>query len=374
MRDDLVETDFIIHVYTVCWNEEVLLPHFLRHYAFADRIVVYDNESTDRSRILIQACEHAELRSYDSNGTIDDKRYLDIKNTAWKESRGKADLVIVCDMDEFLYHPRLGKVFQHMMASGYTLLKPLGYEMIGDRVPAPDEDLLTCIPNGMRSYVYDKCIVFDPNSIEEIHYGLGCHTCRPEGRIDYLRLPDVCLLHYKHLSFEYVVKRYEIYSQRLSGFNKQRGIGVHYKRKGGEIKQMFERLNVQKSRVITETNESRMKWTVPQVPAGLEVRLRRGLTELNKRRFGTALADLDVVASWRGNGWRATAGIAVIMAHADRPYDSYYCLLQAAALTGEPVRGWLILAKFYRRLGFGRMASECQHKYRFTVARQQESI
>ena len=368
MRCDLAETDLKIHVYTLCWNEEAMLPHFLRHYAFADRIVVYDNESTDRSRNLIQTCGHAELRSYDSGGTIDDKRYLDIKNTTWKESRGKADLVIVCDMDEFLYHPHLGKVFQYMKASGHTLLKPLGYEMVGDRIPAPDEDLLTCIPNGMRSYVYDKCIVFDPNAIEEIHYGIGCHACRPEGQIDYLCLPDVYLLHYKNLSLEYVAKRYEIYSQRLSGFNKQRGIGAHYKRKGDEIKQTFERLSVQKTRVITEIHESRMKWAAPQVPIDLDGRLRRGLSELNKRRLGAALADLDVVASWHGNGWMATAGIAVIMAHADRPYDSYYCLLQAAALTGEPVHGWLILAKFYRRLGFGRFARRCYRKHLFAAS------
>ena len=33
-----------IHVYTVSWNEEKIMPHFLRFYgAVADRIVVYDN-------------------------------------------------------------------------------------------------------------------------------------------------------------------------------------------------------------------------------------------------------------------------------------------------------------------------------------------
>ena len=62
-----------IRVYTVAWNEEKILPHFLRHYArFADRIVVYDNGSNDRTRDIIFAHPQAEFRTYDTDGVLHD--------------------------------------------------------------------------------------------------------------------------------------------------------------------------------------------------------------------------------------------------------------------------------------------------------------
>ena len=45
-----------------------------------------------------------EVIPYSTGGKINDFKYLEIKNNAWKKSRGKADWVIVVDMDEFLYH------------------------------------------------------------------------------------------------------------------------------------------------------------------------------------------------------------------------------------------------------------------------------
>jgi glycosyltransferase involved in cell wall biosynthesis len=45
-----------IHVYTVAYNEELLMPFFLRHYKrFANHITVFDNESTDKTAELAKA-------------------------------------------------------------------------------------------------------------------------------------------------------------------------------------------------------------------------------------------------------------------------------------------------------------------------------
>ena len=39
-----------IHLYSVCYNEEIILPYYLNHYSkFVDKITVYDNFSTDSS-------------------------------------------------------------------------------------------------------------------------------------------------------------------------------------------------------------------------------------------------------------------------------------------------------------------------------------
>ena len=103
-----------VWAYVICWNEEVMLPYYLRHYEiFCDKIIIYDNMSTDRSQEIIKAHPKCELRLYDSKGEVRDDLYLKIKNHAWKEARGQGiDYVIVGDTDEFLYHPNILKIFE----------------------------------------------------------------------------------------------------------------------------------------------------------------------------------------------------------------------------------------------------------------------
>ncbi|MGE0725624.1 MAG: glycosyltransferase family 2 protein, partial [Alphaproteobacteria bacterium] len=147
-----------IHLYVHCWNEETILPHLFRHHSFVERFVVYDNHSTDATPAIVAAEPRAELRRFDTGETADMDAYLRIKNGAWKESRGRADLVIVCDADEFLFHPALDDVLARMRAEDATVLKPAGFDMIGTRAPGPDEDLLRLVPDGARKREFDKCI------------------------------------------------------------------------------------------------------------------------------------------------------------------------------------------------------------------------
>ena len=93
-----------IDVHSICWNEERMLPLFLSHYSgFAARIVVWDNYSDDASQDLVRACPRAELRLYDSGGRSSEDSFLEVKNQCWPSS--DADWVIVCDIDELVYHP-----------------------------------------------------------------------------------------------------------------------------------------------------------------------------------------------------------------------------------------------------------------------------
>ena len=51
-----------LSVYTVCYNEQQLLPFFLRHYTqWASRIVIWDNCSTDASLAVAQAFPHPNI-------------------------------------------------------------------------------------------------------------------------------------------------------------------------------------------------------------------------------------------------------------------------------------------------------------------------
>ena len=63
----------IIHCYTVCWNEERMLPFMLDYYsAFVDRFYIYDNSSTDSTSAVVKKYTNAELLPFDTSNTYDE--------------------------------------------------------------------------------------------------------------------------------------------------------------------------------------------------------------------------------------------------------------------------------------------------------------
>lgn len=200
-----------------------MLPHFLKHYDFADRIVIYDNGSTDGSIELIKNSK-AELRHYDTNGEQDNLAMRSLKNNCWKGS--KADWVIVCDMDEHVvgwekldeYKPLWTGNVPILGVEEPIIFKTTGYQMVSESPP----DDLTTIKLGARDGVtvanidnpMDKCLCFNPK-LKDINYGCGCHDCVPEK--PYRIIKDVLFnYHYAFLGEEYVVKRWSDYFKRMS--------------------------------------------------------------------------------------------------------------------------------------------------------------
>ncbi len=156
-----------VDVYAVAWNEECMLPHFLRHYErIADRIVVYDNGSDDATCDLVRAHPLAELRSYDTGGTIHAGIRYALLGSCYREVRGVADWVIVADCDELLYHEDLRGLLARYGADGVTLPKVRGYSMVTDD-PVPDArdfEGLLCdrYVQGAPNPAFDKRAVFSP--------------------------------------------------------------------------------------------------------------------------------------------------------------------------------------------------------------------
>lgn len=218
-----------IHVYAICWNEEVLLPYFLRHYeSMAEKIVIYDNISNDGSIQIINSHPLAHAIPYDTNHTIRDDVYLEIKNNAWKESRGVADFVIVCDIDEFLYHTDLNAFLKKHRAEGYILFKTNGYLMVGSAIPTGDGMIYEEIDRGVPDKWSCKCALFDPEAVQEINYTPGSHGSSAIGNGKILTDPGLKLLHYKYLGLEYSLTRKEQLKKRLSQINKEKGWGKHF--------------------------------------------------------------------------------------------------------------------------------------------------
>ncbi len=219
-----------IHVYTLCWNEEIILPYFLKHYeTIADKIIVYDNMSTDSSLNILKTHPKVEIRVYDSNNQIRDDLYLDIKNNCWKDSRGRADWVIVVDTDEFIYHLDLYDFLKKKYSKGITLCKPKGYLMVSEKLPTTKGMIYDELKRGIPQEASSKSAIFNPNKIEEINYSAGAHSCEPTGEIKlYESSGDLKLLHYKVLSLDYLLTRSRQCKERLSEVNKQNNWGKHY--------------------------------------------------------------------------------------------------------------------------------------------------
>ena len=98
----------IVHAYFLCFNEEEIIPHLIKHYStFCEKITIVDNNSTDNSVSIAKSFENVDVVTFNSDNQFNDGIQATVKNQVWKSSVGIADYVIVGDSDEFLYHPNM---------------------------------------------------------------------------------------------------------------------------------------------------------------------------------------------------------------------------------------------------------------------------
>lgn len=208
-----------IEVFAICYNEEVRLPYFLRHYSqFAD-IHIIDNYSTDNSMAICKG--KTELTKFDTKGELRDDVFILIKNSCWKDS--KADWVIVCDVDELVYHPDIFKILDNTKA---TIFQPRLFNMFSEKLPTGDGQIYDEIQYGSED-IRRKMLMFKPKEIEEINFSPGCHVAHPTGNV-IINREDLIILHFQFLSRKFTIKRYAEFSKRLSKTNRDNKWSFHY--------------------------------------------------------------------------------------------------------------------------------------------------
>lgn len=200
-----------VHVYTFCLDEARIVPFFLRHYhaGWVERIVVYDNESTDGSVELLKADRRVEVRTF-SHPTLDDDAVLSpIRNSVWKESKGIADFVVMADMDEFLYHSDMPAFLQRVKERGLPVCRAFGWNMISKEFPHDDgtTPLTQIVRRGYQHHWYSKPILLQPDLLGELRLDPGAHNAAPllpsGERCEITNFGSLMLLHYKRLGWDY---------------------------------------------------------------------------------------------------------------------------------------------------------------------------
>ena len=216
-------------VFTITYNEELMLPYFVAHYRerFTNcKIVVFDNESTDNT-VEIAKELGCEVLTYTTNNRLDDAMYLQIKNNCWKNEAG---WVIIADCDELVDINEAD-----LTDETASIIRFKAFNMVN---MANNLDI-NGITNGVRSESYDKAYCFDASKIDEIGYGAGCHWCAPEGIVEYSEKYYLAY-HYKYINIDYMIKRHAVFASRLSDENIRNGWGGHYMYGEQQIKEEFE--------------------------------------------------------------------------------------------------------------------------------------
>lgn len=230
----------MITIYTIAFNEKLMLPYFVAHYRSLFpkcRIVVYNNMSDDGTKELALSL-NCEVIDYDTGGKLSDAKYLDIKNNCWKNAPGnqeaaaRTDWAMIVDMDE---HCIIGESdLINESENGATILKFEGFNMVN----MLHNLAIETIQYGVRAPSYDKSYCFNIREIKEINYEPGCHHARPVGNVRYSQSFYRCL-HYKYLNIEYMIKRHALFASRLSDDNIKKGFGFHYRYPASRIKKEF---------------------------------------------------------------------------------------------------------------------------------------
>lgn len=205
-------------------NEAYMLPFFFRHYdPIVNQYVIFDNESTDPKCFeLYKANPKVRVETLATGGKNDSAAKLRVRNETYKRLDG--EWFIVCDADEFIWHPDLRGYLTECLAKGITLPKVTGFDMLSETKPTDDgkTPMTALVKHGQRNdRLYAKRAVFHRSV--DIRYYVGCHLCDPKGNVVQSPGIDLVLLHYKYLEYRSFMDKMIERSKRLSATNLQNG-------------------------------------------------------------------------------------------------------------------------------------------------------
>lgn len=241
----------MICIFVPCYNEELLLPYFIRFYRnrFSKcKIIIYDNYSEDNTEIIAKKYD-CEVIKYDSENELRDDILVGLKNNCWKNS--ETNWNIICDIDEFLDINMDDLLYESSV--GTNIISSVGWDMFNEN---PNSKSIETMNIGVRNINYDKNILFNKNCIKNINYDPGCHICNPKSHkknnINYSQ-KKYNLYHMKFINEEIILKKNLRNLNRMSKQNMDHDWGFHYKATENDTKQFFiesRKIGVKKNFII----------------------------------------------------------------------------------------------------------------------------
>lgn len=215
----------VVEAYIIAWNESETIHLTIKHYQqFCQRIIIYDNFSTDNTREICEALG-CEVKPFGIAGVLDDREYTKLKNNCWKGS--KADWVIVVDADEILWADNILDQLNKLRKLKFGMISTQGWQVVSQYVPR--ESWLE-ITNGFIDENYSKFVIFDPKAVKEMNYVHGCHIAKPVNSLCTTNNnPGFILLHYRNVGgYQRLIDRHKLYRERMSDWNIKWKAGSHY--------------------------------------------------------------------------------------------------------------------------------------------------
>lgn len=237
---------------TLCKNEIDILP-FVKQYweRIADKVVVYDNGSTDGSIEYLSKLPYVELKHFDSDGQNDPIQKM-VKEQAYLEYKDKYDIIIITDMDEIFYFDSIAP-FEQMINENYSCLVTCIYSLCEDAKPEYDENKLLhqlCHKfylQKMNHMPYmekaSKISIFNTKLADSINMSVGQHYVytNPRDKMNILHTTDGFCLHVDKgfgLQFKYKIR--QKMNDNLSYTNRMGGMCTEYSDSFEKLKKEYE--------------------------------------------------------------------------------------------------------------------------------------
>ena len=235
---------------TLCKNESDIIPYVIPYWKkIADKVVVFDNGSTDGSIELLSDYDWIEVRHFDSNGQ-NDITQKEVKEKAYLEYKDKFEIIIITDLDEIFYFNDFKAIQSVFIEKGYDVLATPIFSLCEENKPPYSEDLLLhqqCHKfflqkmNHMDGFEnVSKLSIFNTNTVEKVTMSVGQHYVKtlPNMKI-ILDNNDFCLHINKGLGADFYVKSRRRMGENLSDVNRKYGMCNEYLRSEEELRKEY---------------------------------------------------------------------------------------------------------------------------------------
>ena len=226
-----------IHIFVLCYNESVLIPHMVKHYKKylpSCKITIYDNESSDNSVELAKSLG-CHVISWASNNVQNETIQIDMRNNVWKQC--SSGWIFMIDMDEFICVTE--NDLKKEQDSGTSVLNINGYEMIGESNTLLIDDIdLQDIKKYVPNHYESKHLCFLRNEVINMNYGPGSHTCNPVGNIIYSENVYINK-HMCYLGLPFIINKTVDRYKRTEQIRREKGYNTHYTSDVAEIENRY---------------------------------------------------------------------------------------------------------------------------------------